>query len=446
MDAIDSTCIHPHDTFAASCVNLARSSRTGEALAVSAPSYHRWLVVAITVLNQAVVTGISFYCFAIFSIPWLDQFDVNRGQLVLAITSLMVANGLAAPFIGHRLDKMSLLWPVTTGYILFCTGLGLLSIANAYWQIILVYATLFAVSQILAGTFVSQMLINRWFASDNGLALGISATGTSVGGILFPLLVAQALSTMSLSAVLLGLALILAAVLIPMNYAILRVQPPSRARKQAASAVEPPPAPDWTTQKILRSKAFWIPLIVLLFVSASFVAIQANLGVHLNDLSYPAAFTGQVIAVISAMMIVGKLLYGRLADRLDHAYLLLFMGSMSIVAIALLMSTSEKALLLTAAVLLGIASGGLIPMQGVTFVARFGVASFGKVMGLVMLVMVLGSLGSVYAAWIYDLAGSYHYAFISFILMTLPGLFLLRWLPPPLDATRSRNASMGEGS
>ena len=55
--------------------------------------------------------------------------------------------------------------------------------------------------------------------------------------------------------------------------------------------------------------------------------------------------------------------------------------------------------------------------------------------------MVLGSLGSVYAAWIYDLAGSYHYAFISFILMTLPGLFLLRWLPPPLDATRSRNES-----
>lgn len=401
---------------------------------MSIPNYYRWVVVAITVLNQAVVTGISLYCFAIFSIPWLEQFDISRGQLTLAITSLMVANGLAAPFIGHRLDKMSLLGPVIAGYLLFCGGLGLLSFATAYWQIIVIYATFFAVGQILAGTLVSQILINRWFASDNGLALGISATGTSVGGILFPLAVAQALPTFGLSAVFQYLALVFVVVLIPANYVVLRTQPPSRGHERGSGAGAVAPAPVWTTNEILRSMAFWIPLIVLLSVATSFVAIQANLGAHLNDLDYSASFTGQMIAVISAMMIVGKLLYGKLADRLDHAYLLLFMGGMSIVAITLLMSTSAKAPLLTAAVLLGIASGGLIPVQGVVFVARFGLASFGKVMGLVMLVMVVGSLGSVYAAWIYDLVGSYHYAFVSFIVMTLPGLFLLRWLPPPLNA------------
>ena len=412
---------------------------------MSVPNYRRWLVVAVTVVNQAVVTGISLYCFAIFSIPWLEQFDISRGQLALAITSLMVAYGLAAPFIGHRLDKMALLGPVIAGYLLFCGGLALLSFATAYWQIIVIYATFFAVGQLLAGTLVSQMLINRWFASDNGLALGISATGTSVGGILFPLAVAQALPAFGLAEVLQYLALIFVVVLIPVNFVVLRIQPPARGQDQVARVGVVAPTPIWTTKEILKSMAFWIPLIVLLAVSASFVAIQANLGAHLNDLDYSTSFTGQMIAVISAMMIVGKLLYGKLADRLDHAYLLLFMGSMSIVAISLLMSTSDSAVLLTAAVLLGISSGGLIPVQGVVFVARFGVASFGKVIGLVSLVMVLGSLGSVYAAWIYDLVGSYRYAFVSFILMTLPGLFLLRWLPPPLgstrDAERSRNAA-----
>ena len=408
---------------------------------MSVSNYHRWLIVAMTVLNQAVVVGISFYCFAIFSIPWLEQFDVGRGQLMLAITVFMVANGLAAPFIGHRLDKMSLLGPVITGHLLFCGGLALLSFATAYWQIIAIYATFIAVGQILTGTLVSQMLVNRWFASDNGLALGVSATGTSLGGILFPLLVAEALPTLGLSAVFQYLALTFAAVLIPANYVVLRTQPPSRGQEQVGGAGEVAPVPAWTTKKILRSMAFWIPLIVLLSVNTSFVAIQANLGAYLNDLDYSASFTGQMIAVISAMMIVGKLLYGKLADRLDHAYLLLFMGGMSIVAIALLMSTSDKVSLLTAAVLLGIAGGGLIPVQGVVFVARFGLASFGKVIGLVMLVMVAGSLGSVYAAWIYDLAGSYHYAFISFVLMAMPGLFLLRWLPPSLHSLGSRDAA-----
>ena len=406
---------------------------------VSVSSYHRWLVVAITLLNQAVVAGISLYCFAIFSIPWLEQFDISRGQLTLALTFLMVTNGLAAPFIGHRLDRMSLRGPVIAGYLLFCGGLVLLSLATAYWQIIVIYATFLAVGQILSGTLVSQMLINRWFVRDNGLALGISATGTSLGGILFPLLVAEALPTFGLPAVFQFLALIIVVVLIPVNYVVLRIQTPSRGQGQVREAGVVAPAPIWTTQQILGSMAFWIPLIVLLAVTTSFVAIQANLGAHLNDLDYSASFTGQMIAVISAMMIVGKLLYGKLADRLDHRYLLFFMGAMSIAAITLLMSTSDTVSLLMAAVLLGIASGGLIPMQGAVFVARFGLATFGKVIGLVMLVMVAGSLGSVYAAWIYDLAGSYHYAFVSFIVMTMPGLLLLRWLPSPLDSTEHRN-------
>lgn len=407
---------------------------------MSVSNRHRWIVVAITVLNQAVVAGISFYCFAIFSIPWLEQFDISRGQLMLAITSLMVANGLAAPFIGHRLDQMSLLWPVISGYLLFCGGLALLSIATAYWQVIVIYATFFAIGQILGGTLVSQMLINRWFVSNNGLALGISATGTSLGGIVFPLLLADVLLTFSLSAVFQSLALFFVVVLVPVNYVVLRIQPPAGRQEQDIGAREVLPAPVWTTQKILSSTAFWIPMTILLSVSTSFVAIQANLGAHLDDLNYSVSFTGQMIAVISAMMIVGKLLYGRLADRFDHGYLLLFMGSTSIVAIALLMSTSNQIPLLAAAVLLGLASGGLIPMTGVVFVARFGVASFGKVIGLVMLVMAAGSLGSVYAAWLYDLAGSYHYAFISFILMILPGLFLLKWLPPPMHRVK-RDAS-----
>ena len=399
---------------------------------MSVPNYYRWLVVMVTVLNQAVALGICLYSFAIFSIPWLEQFNVSRGQLMLAIAFFQVANGLAAPFVGHRLDKISLLWPVLLGYLLYCAGLGLLSIASAYWQIIVIYATFFAVGQMLFGTFVSQILINRWFSTDKGLALGISATGTSLGGMLFPLLIAYALSTMGLSSVLQGLAVVAVIVLLPLNYIVLRVQPPAEMQKQAGGGPEVSVAPVWTTQAILASTAFWIPLLVLVSVSASFVAIQANLGAHLNDLDYPASFTGQMIAVTSAMMIVGKLLYGKLADQFDHAYLLLFMGATSIVAIALLMSTSAKVPLLGAAVLLGISSGGLIPVMGAVYAARFGVDSFGKVMGLVMLVMIVASLGSLYAAWIYDVFGSYHYAFISFIVLTLPGLLLLKWLPPPM--------------
>lgn len=401
-----------------------------------ASNHYRWLVVAVTVINQAVALGIALYCFAIFSIPWLEKFDVSRGELMLAVTLFQIANGFAATFIGPRLDKIPLLWPVMVGYLLYCSGLGLLSITTEYWQIIFIYATFFAVGQLLFGTFVSQMLVNRWFTSDKGLALGISATGTSLGGIVFPLMIAAALSTYSLSTVFQIIAVGAVLVLMPLNYIVLRVQPPSASPTQTESVAEVSPAPDWTTKQILTSRAFWIPMLAILAVSTSFVGIQANLGAYLADLNYPTSFTGQMIAVIAAMMIVGKLMYGKLADNLDHAWILLFMGGLSIIAIVMLMLFSDKVLLLTAAVLLGISSGGLIPIMGVVFVARFGLASFGKVMGLVMLVMIAGSLGPLLAAWIYDFFGSYHYAFIAFIAMTLPPLVLLKWLPPPLESNQ----------
>ena len=57
-----------------------------------------------------------------------------------------------------------------------------------------------------------------------------------------------------------------------------------------------------------------------------------------------------------------------------------------------------------------------------------------------MLLMIVANLGTLFAAWIYDVFGSYHYAFISFIAMTLPGLFLLKWLPSPLEQAKLKSA------
>ena len=43
-------------------------------------------------------------------------------------------------------------------------------------------------------TLASQTLMTRWFVAQRGLAIGISATGTNLGGIVFPLLVAYGLA------------------------------------------------------------------------------------------------------------------------------------------------------------------------------------------------------------------------------------------------------------
>jgi MFS family permease len=175
------------------------------------------------------------------------------------------------------------------------------------------------------------------------------------------------------------------------------------------------------------------PLTILIPVMTAFTAIQFNLGAFLKDLGYAASFTGQAIALTAFMMIAGKLLYGRLADKIDHRYLLLFIALMQIFTLVLLLANPGKLQILAAAVMLGVSAGGLLPLMGVVFAARFGVETFGKVMGLVMLFLLVASFGSLYSGWLYDLFGSYNYAFASFIVFLLPGIFVLRWLPPSID-------------
>jgi len=222
-------------------------------------------------------------------------------------------------------------------------------------------------------------------------------------------------------------------IMIPLNFFLLRVNPPVAAEQGSVTATAATAASNLTTRAIVTSRAFWIPLLVLIPISAAFSSVQFNLGTYLKDLSYPTEFTGQMIALTAFMMILGKLLYGKLADNVDHRYLFLFMALLQIIALTMLMINPSKLLIISAAMLLGVSGGGLIPMTAVVFAARFDPSTFGRVMGLLAFFMLIQSFGSIFTGWMYDTFGNYDYAFATLIALTLPGIFVVKWLPPPME-------------
>lgn len=204
--------------------------------------HYNWVIVALTVLNQAVMVGIPLYCFSIFSVPWIEKFNVSLGQLMIAVFCLQLMNSMISPILGPKLDKISLRLPMAFGFLLFSGGLAILAIANAYWQVIAAFGVLIPFSVILSGSFASQLLLNRWFSTNKGLAIGISSTGSSLGGMFFPPLVATLLSSYSLSSILLVLALFCLLIMAPHNFLTLRVNPPALGlsmKKAMARAQQP---------------------------------------------------------------------------------------------------------------------------------------------------------------------------------------------------------------
>jgi MFS family permease len=367
---------------------------------LSTSPHYRWYIVALTLVNQALVLGVLIYSYALFVVPWLAEFGIARSYAMLAIFSLQVVLGLASPLLGRMMDRFPMRWLVVCGAALIGLGLCLLSFATAFWQIIFLHLTLLPVGMALCGTLASQTMVGKWFTENRGLAIGISAAGTSIGGFIFPMVTNVLISSFDWQNALLILAGLTIAVMIPLNFLILRKEPPERDFTLAdASTLD---ARAWTSGEILRSKNFWLPVIGLIPINAAFGGVQFNLGAYMDDLGHSQQFAAQLIAVMALSMIFGKFFFGSQGDRIDHRKLYWLMSGLLFVSLMIYTGAPGKPALCVAAGLQGFATGGVLPMMALMYSARFGTFSFGRVLGYVNMFLMIGSFGSIFSGWIYD--------------------------------------------
>ena len=405
---------------------------------MSPSPYYRWKIVALTLVNQALTLGIMVYSFALFVVPWLDHFEIARSEVMVAILVFQVTTGLLSPVLGRLMDQFLMRGLVITGAVSMGLGLALLSEANQFWQVILIYSTLLPIGMLLCGTLASQTMVSKWFTGDRGLAIGLSAMGTSVGGLIIPMIVIELIASHEWEGTLLILSVASTIILIPLNMIVLKFEPPTaNYEPNRAQFLD---SRTWTSQEILASKAFWIPVMALIPINAAFGGVQFNLGAYMADLGHDQSLAAKLIAVTSVMMISGKLFFGAMGDRVDHRKLYWIMTVLIVVALLFYEGSPEKLDLVIAAGIQGFATGGVMPMMGIIYSARFGTHSFGKVLGYVNLVIMLGSFGSIFSGWVFDRTHSYDMAFWFFIALILPGMVIMFFLPP-LVAEHSRSAT-----
>ena len=393
------------------------------------PSYYRWLIVALTLVNQALALGILIYSFALFVVPWLGDFEITRGEVMLAILAFQIITGLLSPIFGQLMDLFSMRWLTILGAALMGLGLALLSKATQFWQIILIYSTLLPVGMLLCGSLISQTMISKWFSDKRGLAIGLSAMGTSIGGLIIPLIAMELIANHGWKGALLILSVASTTILIPLNLFVLRFEAP--AAKQTLETNQPLGERGWSSRGILTTKTFWIPVAALIPINAAFGGVQFSLGAYISDLGYEQSLAAQLIAITSLMMIIGKFFFGYMGDRIDHRKLYWIMACLLTNGLLLYEGSPERRDLLIAAGLQGFATGGVMPLMGIIYLSRFGTLSFGKVLGYVNLVIMIGSFGSIFSGWVFDLTGSYNVAFQVFIALILPGSIIIFFLPGP---------------
>lgn len=395
------------------------------------------MIVAYTLVIQAVGIGSIYYCFALFAVPWLTEFSQNRAQVMLAITLLQVGNGVLSPFIGRAMDRFRIRNLVLLGAGIYALGYVGLANVDAFWQVYIIYGIAFPLALGLTGNLAAQVLITRWFDQQRGLALGISAMGTNLGGIVFPLVAAGAIAGGEWRAVSVNFAYVGLVVLVPLTFYVLRHKTPALANT-TPSETRP------RVVDIVKSRTFLICAVAFVFLNMAFNAVQTNVAVLAVDPGF-GDWSGRLIALTAATMVLGKLFFGLMGDRMAHHRLFWIASGLMFLGLVLLLGTPGPVRFVGSIAIMGLAGGGLLPIIALIVGARYPLESFGQAMGLIMLMWSAGSIGPVVAGAIYDATGNYDMAFSLLAALLLPGLAAMYWLPSPLSAA-SRDSSHPSGA
>ena len=398
-----------------------------------------WNVVAGTFVAQMFVIGFFTYSVSLLVPLVRAEFGVSMEQVMYSLIAGTSGGMFLMPLAGIMLDRYPVRWIMAGGTLLSAIGLWTLANTSSITQYIVVFGVTMSVANAFAGGPASQTTISRWFTTSRGRALGISAVGSSVGGIAVPALVTWWLQTSGWRAALENLSLVIALIVLPFLILTIRGKPSDIGLLpeggDAATAGEPT-GPELGLRDIIRRPGYWYIGITLGLLFSVYTAVLANISPYATGLGATAAQASSLIMAVAVMGLVGKLVFGIAADKISLKLSLWLAMALVFAAFLLLASEPGYSYMLLATGLMGLAAGGMLPIWGAMMARVFGLVSFGRAMGMMMpLITLLVMPGFAVVGRLYDATGSYRLCLLVFAGSVAVATLLL--VPLKLPATDS---------
>ena len=403
---------------------------------MSAPWYYGWNIVGVSLVFQSVLFGSIIFSYTLWVGEWLGDpgLGVTLTYVMVPITILTLAQSIVAPFAGYAMDRYSIRVLVCIGTASAGLGFVLISQVAAFWQIIIIYGTLIMAGTVFAGPLAAQTLAAKWFDGNRGLAMGVTTTGTSIGGVFMAPVVTLLYQSVGWRDAHWMLGICFIVVVVPLVWILVRSAPAelgieaeSASNDDHASVVSN--TRKWTTSEVLKEKTFWIVVLSFLPLITASGSIQQHLRPYADLLNIASMQTAFLISVFSSVMILGKLFYGILADRLDHRGLFAMALLACVIVLLGLLRAPSYPVLVVLSGFLGFSAGGFLPLLGAMVASRFGVASFGSVMGLLAPFLAASAFGPIIFASLFQLHGDYQLALWMGLVILLPGAVAILFLP-----------------
>lgn len=379
-------------------------------------------------VSHNVVIGTVMGHFGLMLASAEQRMNITAEQAALGIPLVLIGSSVIAPVVGVLIARYSLRLILIIGALLTIGGFALLGLTNSYPLYLAAYGLFLGPAMSLTGSIGPATLVTRWFTHRRGLAIGVVHLPVVIAVLPVPLNWFLEKNGHSISY--LTIAIFTAVVLLPLT--LLTVDHPPGGETPAPEPEEKRTADgSFSVGQLLARPLFW----ALCLACAATMTSSVLLGSLLVPMGVSWGFTRGESAIIQSVMsavgIVGSVLFGWVADKLGGARTLALIGFDC--AILWLLFLLHPPFLAVAAIagLIGMHGAGAIPSIARGISDSFGQASFSRGFGLNTIIgLPFIAFGIVGSAGVYTATGSYSLAIQAmaafFVVACILGLFVAR--------------------
>jgi MFS family permease len=289
-----------------------------------------------------VVVGVIFLCLlvaagmrssmSVMMLPLEDAFGWRRDVISLAAAIGIFLYGMAGPFAAALMERFGL----RRVLIISLSLMALSTLASLQmtqeWQLILTWGVFSGIGSGAVATVLGATIVNRWFKTNRGLAMGLMSASSATGMLIF----LPVLATLAQSGGWRPVATTVAfavALMIPLVYLLVPERPTSIGQRRFGAEVDEPEALRATGNFLAatfstlgaaaRTRVFWY-LFFTFFVCG--FTTNGLVGTHLiafcGDMGIAEVQAASLLAMMGVFDMIGTTLSGWLTDRFDPRKLL----------------------------------------------------------------------------------------------------------------------------
>ncbi|MBI4573346.1 MAG: MFS transporter [candidate division NC10 bacterium] len=383
--------------------------------------HYAWVVTGVTCLALLAVAGVRS-SFGVFVQPLQHEFGWDRAAISVTAVLSMLLYGALGPLAGKLADRYGPKYVLLASILLAGIGALASSTMSRLWQFHLYYGLITSIGAGGAAMVTAAAMVSRWFAERRALIMGLAGAGVSAGQLLILPLAAYLELSYGWRWSFAGMGLILVVLVLPVVGLLFRNDPAemglasygARSPRQTASAT----AESMKTTSLMvatRHPSFWLlagSFFVCGYTSTGLIGV--HLIPHAVDHGFPKMVASSAMGLMGAMNVIGTTASGYICDRYGKRIPLAMYYFLRGLSLFFLLGVRDVTELNLFAILFGLNYISTVPPTSTLTADLFGRRSVGMLFGWIFFSHQIGAaLASYVGGRVYDVTGTYDWAFIS---------------------------------